>query len=271
MKLAVTVLASILFACSVTTANPVNPSATTSTDASTSTVYSAQTTPSVDLSKLSEGGINLIKIYIKANQDHEKAIKLRNLAKNAVTAQKIIMAELNEKLLRLKSESRKGNDKLQHAYTLERLRLKLQKQSRRLDMLETKYLGHSLYNVIWGLWDSKLELAKHFFKEFLGEKLTVNACIELLESNYEVLACIRRLKNEMLKSEQASTSGTQSLPRNYKSLSSKTPTDQPTQISSNTKGTFKVRSSTRKAYSKMKSSLGSPRSRGENDDQEPLI
>ncbi|KAJ8326149.1 hypothetical protein QVD99_001359 [Batrachochytrium dendrobatidis] len=37
MKLAVAVLSSILFVCSVTTANPVNPSATTDAEASTST------------------------------------------------------------------------------------------------------------------------------------------------------------------------------------------------------------------------------------------
>ncbi|EGF76150.1 hypothetical protein BATDEDRAFT_28776 [Batrachochytrium dendrobatidis JAM81] len=63
MKLAVTVLASILFACSVTTAKPVNPSATTSAEASTSTVTpSAQVTPSVDLKYQEEKEKKMLKI-----------------------------------------------------------------------------------------------------------------------------------------------------------------------------------------------------------------
>ncbi|KAK5665565.1 hypothetical protein QVD99_007911 [Batrachochytrium dendrobatidis] len=90
MKLAVTVLSSILLACSVTTANPVNPSATTSTDASTSTTQPTATESNksglwtasneeiatwVDVSQFTKADAELIKQYLKLTQKYEKAKK----------------------------------------------------------------------------------------------------------------------------------------------------------------------------------------------------
>ncbi|KAK5665541.1 hypothetical protein QVD99_007887 [Batrachochytrium dendrobatidis] len=109
MKLAVTVLASILFACSVTTAKPVNPSATTSAEASTSTVIPTATTStkskhrvlsyegsefSLDLSKFSKDDMGLIKEYLQTDQEYQEAKKACDSAKSEELNQKELLKRL---------------------------------------------------------------------------------------------------------------------------------------------------------------------------------
>ncbi|EGF77126.1 hypothetical protein BATDEDRAFT_92081 [Batrachochytrium dendrobatidis JAM81] len=110
MKLAVTVLASILFACSVTTAKPVNPSATTSAEASTSTVIPTATEStkskhrvlsyegsefSVDLSKLSKDDVKLIQEYLQTDQEYEEIKKACDSAKSEELNQKELLKRLD--------------------------------------------------------------------------------------------------------------------------------------------------------------------------------
>ncbi|KAK5672306.1 hypothetical protein QVD99_001410 [Batrachochytrium dendrobatidis] len=81
MKLAVAVLSSILLACSVTTANPVNPSATTDVETSTSTVIPSATTdveaitsPTPNPNGIGLGGLDQLPSSIKELLD--KHLKL---------------------------------------------------------------------------------------------------------------------------------------------------------------------------------------------------
>ncbi|EGF77259.1 hypothetical protein BATDEDRAFT_27958 [Batrachochytrium dendrobatidis JAM81] len=285
MKLAVTVLSSILLACSVTTANPVNPSATTSTDASTSTTQPTATESNksglwtasneeianwVDVSQFTKADAELIKQYLKLTQEREKAKEMRNLLKQEIPKQEKLVKQLDQESWWLFREFGKGKGP-KYGKKLNEAREKYRKEEIKRIKLEKEYYKINPKDIDLGL---KLdfvekELAKRLFGDDLNSPLFYSH-VGFMRSNIGFVENILKFLNFQLdqqsESEQASTSGTQSLPRNYKSLSSKTPTDQPTQISSNTKGTFKVRSSTRKAYSKMKSSLGSRWSQFKNDD-----
>ncbi|OAJ44641.1 hypothetical protein BDEG_27851 [Batrachochytrium dendrobatidis JEL423] len=285
MKLAVTVLSSILFACSVTTANPVNPSATTSTDASTSTTQPTATESNksglwtasneeiatwVDVSQFTKADAELIKQYLKLTQKYEKAKEMRNLLKKETGVQEKLVKQLDQESWWFLRQFKKGKGP-KYGKKLNEAREKYRKEEIKRIKLEKEYHKADLENIDlnFKLDFSKKELTKLLFGDNLDSPLFYSH-MHFMASNIGFVENILKFLNLQLdqqsESEQASTSGTQSLPRNYKSLSSKTPTDQPTQISSNTKGTFKVRSSTRKAYSKMKSSLGSRWSQFKNDD-----
>ncbi|KAJ8329684.1 hypothetical protein O5D80_002246 [Batrachochytrium dendrobatidis] len=172
MKLAVTVLASILAICSVTTASPVNPSAAASAGASTSTVIpSAQVTLSVDLSKLSEEDMDLIKEYAhikKACNDEEKI-----------------------------------HDSLQS----EKL-----EQKEALDELAEEQWDPDFLDLKWRLGEIETLLLERLFKGNMDQP--IEYYMQFLETDSEFLELADTLFNsppvQQPRSEQASTSGTQS-------------------------------------------------------------
>ncbi|KAK5665563.1 hypothetical protein QVD99_007909 [Batrachochytrium dendrobatidis] len=200
MKLAVTVLSSILLACSVTTANPVNPSATTSTDASTSTVSSLGNGYFFYKSIFSVGNKCLIKKYLQKKETHERARRVYDLLKKETEVQEKRVAMLNERYHKLIQKSKQGNGNLGYKDSLEKFQLELEKQSHKLDKLKDKHLKHSALcdKLFSKLWNVQSAIVHTFFKETPNIP-TVATRIRLLESNPEIAAYISKLQNEMLK------------------------------------------------------------------------
>ncbi|OAJ43635.1 hypothetical protein BDEG_26977 [Batrachochytrium dendrobatidis JEL423] len=128
MKLSIAVLASVLVACSVTTANPILPSSTTNAEYSTSTgipssttnaeyststdipssttnaefststdIPSAQVTASIDFSKFSKEVLDLIKEYAKTGKDYDNAKIMHDMLQIQKQGQEMIISQLREK------------------------------------------------------------------------------------------------------------------------------------------------------------------------------
>ncbi|OAJ44646.1 hypothetical protein BDEG_27856 [Batrachochytrium dendrobatidis JEL423] len=187
MKLAVTVLSSILFACSVTTANPVNPSATTSTDASTSTTQPTATESNksglwtasneeiatwVDVSQFTKADAELIKQYLKLTQEREKAKEMRNLLKQEIPKQEKLVKQLDQESWWLFREFGKGKGP-KYGKKLNEAREKYRKEEIKRIKLEKEYYKINPKDIDLGL---KLdfvekELAKRLFGDDLNSPL----------------------------------------------------------------------------------------------------
>ncbi|OAJ40156.1 hypothetical protein BDEG_23919 [Batrachochytrium dendrobatidis JEL423] len=238
MKLAVTILASILFACSVTTAIPVNPSATTSAEASTSTVTpSAQTTPSIDLSRLSDEDMNLIKEYAKMKKSRDNAKETYDLLQPKALAQKKLLDWLDEEYEQLlrKFQTSEGHSK--HSEKLNELEQKLKQERKTLDELEIKQHSSGFLNLNWILDPKFLELVSTFGNS---------------------------TPSQQPGSEQPSTSGTQNQSKHHKSSSSSSKTStvsvQPIQTSSSTQAALSSTQRTSRSNSRLFGLWGSPKS-----------
>ncbi|OAJ43871.1 hypothetical protein BDEG_27184 [Batrachochytrium dendrobatidis JEL423] len=252
MKLAVTVLSSILAICSVTTANPVNPSSATSTETSTSTAQPTEITSTVfedriisyeeatrlvDISQLSESDIGLIKDYLETDREYQEMKKVYVLVKSERRSQQKLIDQLYKEYLELvyKYQQNKNNPMCQEMVQNSKLMLKearekLKKLRKERLELSQKFFGFSLQSHL-----KKEKLAELLFGNDM-DSLLLFSCMEFLESNrdfvesiYEFL--ILRL-NQQSESEQVSTSEAQSL-----SSSSETFIVQPTQTSSSTQAT----------------------------------
>ncbi|EGF76123.1 hypothetical protein BATDEDRAFT_28803 [Batrachochytrium dendrobatidis JAM81] len=298
MKLAVTVLSLILFACSVTTASPVNPSSTTSAESSTSTVISTATkstefeyriisyqeaTNLVDISQLSESDARLIEKYLQADRKYEETVKAYGLTESERLDQEKLIDQLLKEYSGLADKSWKTKNDPVCQKKKEDFRLKLREEREKLKMLEEKRqkLGNDFFDINFQSYFDRKKLAKRLFQngpsttslysytKFLGSNLS------FLENIYESLTL---QLNQQSESKQASTSETQNQSQHHESpspSSSETSAVQPTQPSSNTQATFfstkKASKSSgsfrlRQAYSKFKNQLGSRRNRPKNDD-----
>ncbi|EGF83714.1 hypothetical protein BATDEDRAFT_21130 [Batrachochytrium dendrobatidis JAM81] len=307
MKLAVTLLASILFACSVTTAKPVNPrkttSATTSAEASTSTVIPSATkstkskhhvlsykgsTFSVNLGKLSKDDVKLIKEYLEKDQKREEVKKARDSAKSEELNQKELVELLREENYEL-SLKYPNTDDPEYQEKSEIINQKLNEENEKLFSLQQKRLkldGNLYYADDLVLDSARKKLAERLFQN--GPSTTsLYSQIGFMKSNPSFVkniyqSLILRL-NKQSRFKKAFTSGTQNKSKHHKSpsSSSKTSTDQPTQTSSTQRAsrsrsrshsrsrkTSRSCSRSRKACSKMKNNLGSGWNQLENEDSD---
>ncbi|OAJ37377.1 hypothetical protein BDEG_21408 [Batrachochytrium dendrobatidis JEL423] len=186
MKLAVTVLASILLACSVTTATPANPSAFVEVDA------------------------RLIEGHLETDRKRQEMRKVCVLAKSKELDQKILNDPTYQKKLQ--------NSRLE----LKEAREKLEELEEKREKLEHDFFVFrlSLYsireNIARRLFGYGMDLASFYS---CVEFLKFNP--SFLESIYESLTL--RL-NQQSESEQASTSGTQSSSQHHESSSSSSET-----------------------------------------------
>ncbi|KAK5666080.1 hypothetical protein QVD99_006858 [Batrachochytrium dendrobatidis] len=197
MKLAVAVLTSILFTCSFTTANPVNPSATTTTSAGTSTstviptatastesglwaASNEETTNLVDMSQLSESDLSLIEDCLQMEQEYEDMKKAYDLAKSEELDQRILVERLNKKHAKLLRKPRKNKNNPVYKKELKNSRLKLQQERKKLKELEKKC--QKLYHDFFIL-DLKLDSNK----ENLAERLFEDLDLELILSHMQFL------------------------------------------------------------------------------------
>ncbi|OAJ43381.1 hypothetical protein BDEG_26746 [Batrachochytrium dendrobatidis JEL423] len=248
MKLAVTVLTSILFTCSFTTANPVNPSATTTTSAGTSTstviptattstesglwaASNEETTNLVDMSQLSESDLSLIEDCLQMEQEYEDMKKAYDLAKSEKTDQRILVERLNKKHAKLLRKPRKNKNNPVYKKELKNSRLKLQQERKKLKELEKKC--QKLYHDFFIL-DLKLDSNKENLAERLFEDLDLELILshmQFLELNRDfvqgIYESLNLIMNQQSGSEQTSTSGSQSSSQYHESPSSEPLTEEP--------------------------------------------
>ncbi|EGF76355.1 hypothetical protein BATDEDRAFT_28544 [Batrachochytrium dendrobatidis JAM81] len=262
MKLAVTVLASILLACSVTTAKPVNPSATTSAttsaEASTSTVTPTATTStkseyrvlsyegsefSLDLSKFSEDDMGLIQEYLQADQEYEEIKKARDSAKSEEFNQKELLKRVLGESYELSLKYPNRGDPV-YQEKREIINQKVDEEDEKFFSLQEKLLelDEDLYCAGVLLHLARENLADLLFKNN-PSTASLDSYRRYLKSNRNFVkniyqSLILRLSQQS-GSEQPSTSGTQNKSKHHKSpsSSSKTSTVQPTQTSSSTQAT----------------------------------
>ncbi|EGF77054.1 hypothetical protein BATDEDRAFT_92038 [Batrachochytrium dendrobatidis JAM81] len=239
MKLAIA-LSSILLVCSVTTANPVNPSATTSAEPSSSTAAFTTTTDSysnflpassvqainsVDLSKLSDDDKSLMGKYLETSENHKKMKETQRPAESKIFDQKALIERLDEK--------------------------------------HTKLLGKSHNN--GGFVE---ELTKRLFGDDLDQS-SIDSYIAFIKFNprfiESIYSSLNRTPGQQPGTEQASTSGTQNQSQYRENPSSSTH-----EAPKSSRPQKKSRSHAKKAYTKIKSGLGSGPNQ-DNTDREPLI
>ncbi|OAJ44673.1 hypothetical protein BDEG_27881 [Batrachochytrium dendrobatidis JEL423] len=282
MKLAVTVLASILFACSVTTAKPVNPSATTSAEASTSTVIPTATEStkskhrvlsyegsefSVDLSKLSKDDAKLIQGYLQTDQEYEVAKKARDSAKSEELNQKELLKRLDGESYELSLKYSNNEDDPVYQEEKEIINQKFDEEDEVFFSLQQKRrkLDKNLYHAGLLLHIARKELAELLFQNgpstasLDSYRISLELDRNFAESIYQ--SFILRL-NKQSGSDPSS--------------SSKTSTDQPTQTSSSTQKASKSSKShsrsrlwkTSKSKNERKSFSSPPSS--EDSDESPV-
>ncbi|KAJ8324073.1 hypothetical protein O5D80_007282 [Batrachochytrium dendrobatidis] len=251
MKLAVTVLASILFACSVTTASPVNPSATTSAESSTSTVIpSAQVTPSIDFSKLSNKDMELIKEYAHMKKTCDDAEKIHNSLQPKRLSQQELVDRLDEEYEQLMSEfqtSENGSKYSEKLQELEqKLEQKLEQEEKAIGKLVAMGMSSGFPSLTFKLGKIQSQLLDRLFKGNTDQP--TEYYMRFFETDLKFLELVSTLgnsaPNQQPRSEQASTSGTQSSLQHHKSpsSSSEASTVQPTQTSSSTQRASRSRS-----------------------------
>ncbi|KAJ8326129.1 hypothetical protein O5D80_005484 [Batrachochytrium dendrobatidis] len=151
MKLAVAVLSSILLALSVTTANPVNPSATTDVETSTSTVIPSATT-STEASTSSTPNPNgiglgaldtlpgnvkyLLDTYAEIQDDRDLQSKIYWLLQSQYNSQRKVVKHLKKNLETLKKKPQGKGDSSKHNAKIRKAELNFEDQYSKFDELQ---------------------------------------------------------------------------------------------------------------------------------------
>ncbi|KAK5670224.1 hypothetical protein QVD99_003324 [Batrachochytrium dendrobatidis] len=283
MKLAIA-LSSILLVCSVTTANPVNPSATTSAEPSSSTAAFTTTTDSysnflpassvqainsVDLSKLSDDDKSLMGKYLETSENHKKMKETQRPAESKIFDQKALIERLDEKHTKLLGKSH-NNGGFVYEIRAKRIKSRLDKQKKILLKLEKEYqsLNFKILDYDWELDVIREELTKRLFGDDLDQS-SIDSYIAFIKFNprfiESIYSSLNRTPGQQPGTEQASTSGTQNQSQYRENPSSSTH-----EAPKSSRPQKKSRSHAKKAYTKIKSGLGSGPNQ-DNTDREPLI
>ncbi|KAJ8330527.1 hypothetical protein O5D80_001546 [Batrachochytrium dendrobatidis] len=245
MKLAVTVLSSILFACSVTTAKPVNPSAATSAEASTSTVNPSATKSgeseyhvfsyegsefSLDLSKLSKNDVKLIQEYLEKDKEYEDIKKACDSAKSKELNQKELLKRLDGENYKLSLKYPNNEDDPVYQEKKEIINQKFDEEDEIFFSLQQKRrkLDKDLYHA--GL---LLHIARENLADLLFQNVPNAASLDSYRIFLELDPSFAEGIYQSLILQLNKQSGSDP------SSSSKTSTDQPTQTSSSTQKSSK--------------------------------
>ncbi|OAJ45448.1 hypothetical protein BDEG_28588 [Batrachochytrium dendrobatidis JEL423] len=129
MKLAVAVLSSILFACSVTIANPIDPSATTSTESNTSPTHNPNGIGLGGLNPLPNIIKDLLEKHLKLNHNRNHYGRICNSLKSEYEDQKKLVMNLGRKIqvLKHKAQGNSGGPKYDDEIQETKVDLKAQK------------------------------------------------------------------------------------------------------------------------------------------------
>ncbi|KAK6091072.1 hypothetical protein MT418_008365 [Batrachochytrium dendrobatidis] len=238
------VLTSILFTCSVTTASPILPTATTTTYSSSSTISNAKVTNSAGLSEVSENAIDSTKDYLETKEAYEKAEKTHSLLKFEKLCQEKLIEWLLQEYQHLSEKSWRYKNNSKHKKELKELEFELQAQHLILSDLEKKCTKSCLNSsqLRWRFGGAKTLLAESLLEKNSDLKTTDNHT-KLDTPHSPVLSQESESESE---SDQASTSGTHSPShqalKHHESPSpstNETPAVQRTQTSSSTQTSSK--------------------------------
>ncbi|EGF78060.1 hypothetical protein BATDEDRAFT_91176 [Batrachochytrium dendrobatidis JAM81] len=264
MKLAVAVLSSILLVCSVTTANPVNPSATTDTGASTSTFIPS--TKGIGLGALDDAlpdnVKHLLDKYAEIENDRNQQKKKYWLLKYRYEGQHDVVVGCKKYLKTLGYKSQNNDDpkhgefqkaKLDYEYQLS----KLDELLKSLDECESEF-GR--------LAEKKWEIDKQIVGLVFGTPLDFESVLHQASLIKKTPSVKKYLK---LKSFKYKIFGKKSGGRRkHKDLES---SDEKPDEESGSKSNKKSTSKKRRASSKFMGRLGSLFQRPKREDREPLI
>ncbi|EGF76144.1 hypothetical protein BATDEDRAFT_92998 [Batrachochytrium dendrobatidis JAM81] len=154
MKLAVAVLSSILLACSVTTANPVNPSATTDVETSTSTVIPSATTdveaitsPTPNPNGIGLGGLDqlpssikeLLDKHLKLSHARDEQKKVCDPLKPEYDSQIILIADLETKIQVLERKFQRSGGSPKYDGEIQKTKADLEAQKVKLKDIRSRY------------------------------------------------------------------------------------------------------------------------------------
>ncbi|EGF80051.1 hypothetical protein BATDEDRAFT_88861 [Batrachochytrium dendrobatidis JAM81] len=293
MKLAVAVLSSILLALSVTTANPVNPSATTDVETSISTVIPSATTSTeastsstpnpkgIGLGALDPlpGNVKeLLKEYVKIQDNRNQQRKICWLLQSQSDIQRKVVMGLEKKLETLekkpqgKGGSSKHNDKIRKAESnLEKQYSKFVKLQRSLYECESE---------IDDLAQKEWEINQHIASLVFGTTTNV-ATVDFQTSTIKEMPSVKdylekqSLKNKDLDRKSGGRrkhrkSGDQRKHKDFQPLLNEESDDASDEESGSGSSRQKVPSKKRKRVSKLMDGLGSFFKRPGDDDREPL-
>ncbi|OAJ41509.1 hypothetical protein BDEG_25092 [Batrachochytrium dendrobatidis JEL423] len=187
MKLAVAVLSSILLACSVTIANPIDPSATTDVEdgistfiPSATTSTEASTSPTPDPNGIGLDGLDtlpdiikeLFENYQRKQDGFEEQEEICNSLKSEYDGQTMLVKRLKKKIQVLGYKSQTSGDNQKYYGEIQETKLNLEAQKAKLEDLkksrkecDSKYkgiefelelIGIKLVKLVFGgTWDSK--------------------------------------------------------------------------------------------------------------------
>ncbi|KAK5669074.1 hypothetical protein QVD99_004837 [Batrachochytrium dendrobatidis] len=220
MRLLIAVLSSTLIACSVTTATPVNPSATANLGSSSTAIYTATATtyPSTSTFNNLDGKKEAVKEYAKKGHSFEEIHKKCKLILTEIIAQKRAMKNLNERIESMSPVTMPSDGGPGYTETMSLI----QDGNDALANLESQ---QTICDDQYSSRRERVRLAeKNLAKEFFGilrvkfGRVSNERVMDLLTSS-NFLDCFGQFYPEIpsssTDSEGASTSGTQGLSQSY--------------------------------------------------------
>ncbi|KAL5036536.1 hypothetical protein BDEG_24493 [Batrachochytrium dendrobatidis JEL423] len=142
MKLAVAVLSSILLAFSVTTASPVKPSKTTSTESSTSTFIPSTSGIGIgNLDPLPRNVKYLLKEYAEIQDDCDLQRKVHQFLKSQYDSQREVIMIYEKKLETLKKKPRRKGGDPEHDEKIQKIKSNLKAQYSKFIKLDQEIQG----------------------------------------------------------------------------------------------------------------------------------
>ncbi|KAJ8329158.1 hypothetical protein O5D80_003102 [Batrachochytrium dendrobatidis] len=278
MKLAVAVLSSILLACSVTTANPIDPSATTDVETSTSTVIpsattstQASTSPTPNPNGIGLGGLDdalpdsikdLLERYKKTKHDLNQQGKICDPLKPEYDSQIMLVIDLKTKIQDLEEKSQKNGDSPEYDGEIQKTKLDLEAQRSKLEDIEKRYNECQLKKngLESEIYLTKMRLVYLVFGDSSNFRL-FDQQLYLINKHPSVKGYLGELSLEYSKIPGQSSSGQQC-------QESQPSSSRPSGSGSSRQ---KAPSKKRKRVSKLMSGLKSHFKRPESEDREPLI
>ncbi|KAK5672737.1 hypothetical protein QVD99_000238 [Batrachochytrium dendrobatidis] len=214
MKLAVAVLSSILLACSVTTANPVNPSATTDVETSTSTVIPSATTdveaitsPTPNPNGIGLGGLDqlpssikeLLDKHLKLSHARDEQKKVCDPLKPEYDSQIMLVAGLETKIQVLERKFQRSGGSPKYDGEIQKTKADLEAQKVKLKDIRSRYrkCKHRYDGFVVAISRTEIEFVDRIFGTWNYESLDQQ--IDLINAHPSVKGYLDELSLEYSK------------------------------------------------------------------------
>ncbi|EGF79831.1 hypothetical protein BATDEDRAFT_25255 [Batrachochytrium dendrobatidis JAM81] len=273
MKLLIAVLSSILLACSVTIANPILPSETTSTKSSTS--------PTPNPNGIGLGGLNplpdiikeFLKEYAEIQYGFEEQEKICDSLKSEYDSQTMLVTDLETKIQDLEEKSQTSGDGPEYNGKIQKTKIDLEAQKAKLEDLGSRYSEcvFEKNNIKFGMNRVEIKLVESVFG--IWDPRSFNQKITLIGKHPSARGYFNGLRGK-----GKSLGRNKSLGQNPGGQQQrKKPSDQqrqdPQPSSSRPSGSLgqRVPSNRRNVFSRLVGNAGSLFQRPGDEDREPLI